>query len=139
MTTADLRLAIDRDREIFGGTRAPALEWAFRSASGYAHVAGSPDAGYCFGRRGRLFDQIGPVVAGDAAVAHALVLEVCAAANGRPVAVDAFDSHTAFTAGLRERGFVVERPFFRMSLRGRPARQMTADVREYAIFGPEFG
>jgi hypothetical protein len=83
MTTADLPSAIDRDREIFGGTRAPVLEWAFRTASGYAHVAGSPDAGYCFGRRGRLFDQIGPLVAGDAAVAHALVLEACAAANGR--------------------------------------------------------
>jgi len=148
LTIADLPFAIERDREIFGGTRAPVLQWAFHSAPRYAHVARGPDGSiqYCFGRRGRLFDQIGPVVAGDAAVAQALVQAASVAANGRPVAVDAFDSRTAFTAGLSEHGFVVERSFFRMFLaRGRSAERpqrpegVTAGVSEYAIFGPEFG
>jgi GNAT superfamily N-acetyltransferase len=165
LTIADLPLAIERDREIFGGVRAAVLDWSFCSASCYAHVAPSADGAiqYCFGRRGRLFDQIGPVVAGGAAVAHALVHTACAAANGRPIAVDAFDLQSAFTAGLRERGFVVERPFFRMRLPRRPVRRSPqgeggsseeteaglsrgvaeratpAGVVEYAIFGPEFG
>jgi len=142
LTIADLPLAIERDRGIFGGVRATVLEWSFSNASCYAHVAPSTNGAiqYCFGRRGRLFDQIGPVVAGDATVAHALLHAACAAANGRPIAVDAFDAHSAFTAGLRESGFVVERPFFRMRLsRGAAERATPAGGAEYAIFGPEFG
>ena len=41
--------------------------------------------------QGRLFDQIGPVVAGDDDIAQALVSAALAAAGDRPVAVDAFD------------------------------------------------
>jgi GNAT superfamily N-acetyltransferase len=152
MTNADLPLAIDCDREIFGGTRASVLDWAFHSAPGYAHVARTGDGAiqYCFGRRGRLFDQIGPVVAGDTAVAHALLHAACAAASGRPIAVDAFDlsaaasaeadHRTSFAAGLREQGFVVQRQFFRMRLtRGGSGGAKAPLVSEYAIFGPEFG
>ena len=163
LTIADLPLAIERDREVFGGARAAVLDWSFSHASRYAHAAPGSDGTiqYCFGRRGRLFDQIGPVVAGDAAVAHALLHAACAAADGRPIAVDAFDPRTAFTAALRESGFVVERPFFRMrwsrrssdgtnaGLSRRSPAGAVADgpVRRspqgeggaYAIFGPEFG
>ena len=63
-----------------------------RGAMPYAHVierTGVP--GYCFGRRGRLFDQIGPVVATDDEAARALVRASLAAADGRAVVVDAFD------------------------------------------------
>lgn len=139
MTRADLPLAIERDRQVFGGTRAAVLEWAFRSAPNYAHVAltSSGAIQYCFGRHGRLFDQIGPVVADDAVVAQALVGAAGAAANGRSIAVDAFDLQTAFGAGLREYGFVVERPFFRMCLSRGLVRASAPG--EYAIFGPEFG
>ena len=38
---------------------------------------------YCLGREGRLFDQIGPVVAGDDAIAQALVSAALAAAGDR--------------------------------------------------------
>src|SRR5262245_7857900 len=142
LTVADLPLAIERDREIFGGRRAAVLDRAFHDATCYASVAVSTDVAiqYCFGRRGRLVDQIGPVVAGDGGVALALLHAACAAADGRPIAVDAFDARTAFTAGLRESGFVVERPFVRMRLtRGRVEPVSAAGLLEYAIFGPEFG
>jgi hypothetical protein len=142
LTAAELSSAVERDRQVFGGSRAPVLEWAFGSAPHYAYVARHADGAiqYCLGRRGRLFDQIGPVVASHAAVARALVDAARAAAESRPVAVDAFDSRTAFTAALRESGFVVERPFFRMCLTRRLVRRSPqGEGGEYAIFGPEFG
>ncbi len=103
--------------------------------------AGRP--GYCFGRQGRLFDQIGPVVAPDDETARALVGASLAAAEGRAVVVDAFDRERAFTAWLHGCGFTGERPLFRMCRPGedgRPrAEQSGPPVRELAILGPELG
>jgi GNAT superfamily N-acetyltransferase len=145
LTPSDLELVIDRDREAFGGTRGVVLEWAFHSASQYAHVLRSGDGltHYCLGRRGRLFDQIGPVVAAGDDIALAVVSAAIAAAGDRPVVIDAFDSRTTFTTGLRLRGFSVERPLYRMcrpveseaSAVGIPRRGSLA---EFAILGPEF-
>src|SRR5436189_3549260 len=96
LTDADLAIVVEQDRETFGGTRGAVLDWAFHSAPQYAYVVRSDDTGrgpihYCLGRQGRLFDQIGPVVAGDDGIAHALVSAALAAAGDRRVAVDAFD------------------------------------------------
>jgi GNAT superfamily N-acetyltransferase len=145
LTASDLAIVIERDRETFGGMREAILDWAFHGAAQYAHVVRSGDGltHYCLGRRGRLFDQIGPVVAGREDIAEALVSAALAAAGDRRVAVDAFDSNTIFAAALRRRGFSIERPLFRMC---RPAgpRACAADVprrgplAEFAIFGPEF-
>jgi GNAT superfamily N-acetyltransferase len=148
LTTADLKTVADQDNEVFGGNRDEVLEWALDGAPQYGHVVQS-DAGlahYCLGRQGRLFDQIGPVVAGDDDIAQALVSAALAAAGGRPVVVDAFDSHSTFTASLCACGFQVQRPLFRMC---RPAgRAASSDARigirsrpalvEFAILGPEF-
>jgi GNAT superfamily N-acetyltransferase len=146
LTASDLEIVIERDSETFGGTRRAVLEWAFHDAAQYAHVVRSRDGltHYCLGRQGRLFDQIGPVVAGHEDIAQALVSGALAAAGDRPVAVDAFDSRTAFTAALRTRGFHVQRPLVRMC---RPAGSGTGatgplrhgSLAEFAIFGPEFG
>jgi len=142
----DLDIIIEGDRETFGGTRGTVLNWAFHRAAQYAYVVRSGDGltHYCLGRRGRLFDQIGPVVAGHDDIAQALVSAACAAAGGRPLAVDAFDSRAIFTAGLRSRGFRVQRPLVRMRRPARPDAGAAATLRrgplaEFAIFGPEFG
>jgi hypothetical protein len=106
---------------------------------------------YCLGRLGRLFDQIGPVVAGDDDIAHALVSAALAAAGDRRVGVDAFDPSTLreprakgrpFAAALDGDGFLVERPLIRMcrptdsGARGTASGQ--SSLREFAILGPEF-
>jgi hypothetical protein len=98
---------------------------------------------YCFGRQGRLFDQIGPVVSGDDDIAHALVSAALAAAGERRVAVDAFDSRNAFAAALRADGFIVERPLVRMCRRNNSSRACRTasepgNICEFAILGPEF-
>ena len=134
LTPADLPRVIAHDDQVFGARRQVLLEWALGGAPQYAHVIGS-GAGthYCFGRPGRLFDQIGPVVADDESAA-ALVSAALAAAEGRAVVVDAFDRHTGFTGWLVSHGFTAQRPLFRMQ-RGDAPRETNY---ERAIFGPEF-
>jgi GNAT superfamily N-acetyltransferase len=133
------------DRRVFGADRLAVLRWALERWPQYARVlADGPSHGYCFGRQGRLFDQIGPVVADGEIYARVLVAAALAASEGRHVAVDAFDDCEDFTGWLRGWGFVAQRPLFRMC---RPARggivyagrdHRDGVPREYAIFGPEF-
>jgi GNAT superfamily N-acetyltransferase len=144
LTTAELATVIERDREVFGGTRDIVLEWAFQSAAQYARVINSPDGplDYCFGRHGRLFDQIGPVVARNAERARSLLSAALEGAVDRQVAVDAFEPSDAFAAALHDLGFSVQRPLFRLC---RPAaaggamwKRRPGSFSEFAIFGPEF-
>jgi GNAT superfamily N-acetyltransferase len=145
LTTADLDIVIERDSETFGGNRGAVLEWALQGAPQYAHIVQN-DGGlthYCLGRRGRLFDQIGPVVAGREDIAQALVRAAGSAADDRPVAVDAFDSRTGFTAWLGTHGFHIQRPLFRMCRPAESGAEATGPLRrcpmaEFAILGPEF-
>ena len=145
LTAADLQIVTQQDRWVFGGTRDRLLAWVLDTAPRYGHVVRG-DAGlahYCLGREGRLFDQIGPVVAGDDGVAKALVKAALASAGGRPVVVDAFDAHHLFTTSLRTLGFQAQRPLYRMCRRaGRVATsigiQKPPALVEFAILGPEF-
>jgi ribosomal protein S18 acetylase RimI-like enzyme len=145
MRSSDLATITEQDRATFGGDRAAVLEWALHDAPQLAYVVHDSDGSihYCLGRRGRLFDQIGPVVAGDERTALALTSAALDAAADRPVVVDAFDRHSQFAAWLRSRGFLVQRPLVRMC---RPAKIKastttiaSSPVVEFAIFGPEFG
>jgi ribosomal protein S18 acetylase RimI-like enzyme len=154
LTAADLAIVIERDGEIFGGTRGAVLDWAFHAAPQYACIVRTDDGAmhYCLGRQGRLFDQIGPVVAGHEDIADALVSAALGAAGDRPVAVDAFDSPPAFSAGLRRRRFFIERPLIRMCRAAASAGpqqgvpglastfppQHASPGNEFAIVGPEF-
>jgi GNAT superfamily N-acetyltransferase len=141
----DLPVVIAQDDRIFGADRHNVLEWTLGDAQQYAHLI-ETDTGtsYCFGRPGRLFDQIGPVVAMDDGGAQALVSASLRAAEARAVVVDAFDRHAGFTDWLRSRGFSAARPLFRMSRGGpRGAWAGSGDRHcgfdERAILGPEFG
>jgi GNAT superfamily N-acetyltransferase len=151
LSAIDLDAVMAQDCRTFGGTRGPVVEWAFHGSPRYAHTVRSEAGfvGYCLGREGRLFDQIGPVVAAGDHAAGALVTAALRAAGNRSVAIDVFDSHTAFSASLHERGFSVARPLVRMC---RAAQSAAPENRvddaahesgpravEFAIFGPEFG
>jgi len=147
LADADLAIVVEQDRQTFGGTRGAVLDWAFRGAPQYAYTVPSDNTErglihYCLGRRGRLFDQIGPVVAGDDDAARALICAALGAAGNRRIAVDAFDSRLAFAAALRAHGFVVQRPLVRMCRRTDSRACAIAGGRdnicEFAILGPEF-
>ncbi len=144
LTPVDLRSVIAQDDRVFGAHRRILLEWALLGAAEYAHVIDT-DAGvqYCFGRHGRLFDQIGPVVAADDETARLLVGASLRGAGGRAVVVDAFDRHGEFTEWLQTRGFYASRPLFRMRRAARHGSKAGSKphraVSERAILGPEFG
>jgi GNAT superfamily N-acetyltransferase len=145
LTPAELPIVIAQDDRIFGARRRILLQWVLDEAPQYAHaIETDGGAQYCFGRPGRLFDQIGPVVTADDETARALVSASLSAAEGRAVVVDAFDRHTRFTGWLRSRGFNAARPLFRMCRAGdHGAWAGSGDARrgngERAILGPEFG
>jgi GNAT superfamily N-acetyltransferase len=148
LTATDLPAVAAQDARIFGGDRRAVLAWLLDRAPQYAGVvrtnAGPPS--YCLGRRGRLFAQVGPVVAGDDDAARALVTAALREAEGHAVVMDVFDSRSAFAAWLCACGFRPERPLFRMCRPGRPAPEAArtavqgnpSGLAEFAILGPEF-
>ena len=139
---ADLPEIARTDADIFGGVRSRLLERIHDAGPAYALRAGAAPMQYCLGRTGRLFDQIGPVVATTAPGAIALASAALPAAKGRPVVVDAYDGHEDFTAWLRASGFEAQRPLYRMRRPGQaPAAPVGASspLVEFAILGPEFG
>ncbi len=141
MTEDDLAAVTALDEISFGAerrdllahlsTRAPRSAWVFEKDGRIL--------GFCLGRDGWEADQIGPVIAADAAAATALCTQALAARAEpkRQVYIDAVDRHTAFAAWLRAAGFVRQRAFIRM-LKGR--NQPIGDPGPtFAIAGPELG
>jgi GNAT superfamily N-acetyltransferase len=92
--------------------------------------------GLLLGRNGRTASQIGPLVAEDDDVAHALLVHALPTVEG-PVYVDFADSKTALRAWLAECGFSAQRPLTRMLL-GRSSG-FDDETRTFAVVGPEFG
>jgi GNAT superfamily N-acetyltransferase len=143
---ADMADVIACDRLIFGAERGAILRRVHERAPQYAHIA-PHDAGppqYCFGRDGRLFDQIGPVIARDEDGARALVSAALGGADGRALMLDLVDRGATLPAWLHSVGFCSQRPLFRMrrpAARPGPADERPRESRpvEFAVLGPEFG
>jgi len=140
MLRGDLAAVSRRDREVFGADRgrllaawflrAPECAWIVDDAAGVK--------GYTFGRPGRLFHQLGPVVAADAATARDMVTRCLSPWGGRKLAMDVpLVVDAEWLDFLKSAGFVEERRFVRMFLRGHVHPGIPA--RQYAIGGPEFG
>ena len=110
--------------------RAPECAWVLRGDAG--------GRSYCFGRPGRLYHQVGPIVAADAGVARDLAAACLAGMAGRSVAIDVPRYDAEWIDYLRSAGFVEERPFTRMFLGGQPVAHPGIPARQYAICGPEF-
>ena len=135
------------DRDVFGGDRRRILEWAVAEDPGCCAIAtaNSELAGYVFGRRGRVFNHLGSVIARSRPIAQALVRHVGRTAP-RPIGIDAFDGRPGWDEWLAASGFVAERPLARMerppSVETRatvgPAHARTGGLRAFSIFGPEF-
>ena len=88
------------------------------------------------GRNGRSAVQIGPLVAEDDAVAHALLARALASIEGA-IYIDFADAKTRIGAWLAQCGFAAQRPLTRMLLRR--ATGFDDTTRTFAVVGPEFG
>jgi GNAT superfamily N-acetyltransferase len=93
-------------------------------------------AGFMLGRNGRSASQIGPLIADDDDVAHALLAHALPAIDG-PIYIDFADSKTRLRGWLAECGFSEQRPLTRMVL-GR-AQGFDKEASTYAVAGPELG
>jgi hypothetical protein len=138
MQRSDLPQVLERDREVFGANRGQVLASFFERAPDCAWVVtqGNTLRGYCFGRPGRLYHLLGPVVAEDSGTVHDLVTACFAEQNGKTFAIDAPRLNPEWTEWLASVGFAEERPFVRMFRRG--DRPPGIPSRQYAIGGPEF-
>ncbi len=139
MRRADLDAVGEWDREVFGADRRRLLRWALDLAPKQAFVleAGGGLVGYCLGRSGRLFGQIGPVVAASMDAAARLVAACRLELLGTPLAIDVPTGVRGWKERLDALGFVEQRPFVRMC-RGDNRHSGRPDE-YFAIFGPEWG
>jgi GNAT superfamily N-acetyltransferase len=138
MREKDLAAVFDWDRHVFGADRQVLLEQWFRDARDYAWLA--EDAGilgYCFGRKGHLYDQLGPIVAKHENIASELISACLRNQNRRRFALDTPTESPAWMARLASFGFEEERPFARM--RRGPLRHTGGSEYLFGIAGPEFG
>ena len=108
--------------------RLPAAAWVAEGRAGLR--------GFVLGREGRTASHLGPLVAGDPAVAAALLDAAFARVPG-PMQVDVVDTQQVLQTHLEDLGFTSRRAFTRMALgEGDPlGRRPTL----YAVAGPELG
>ena len=130
---------ITYDAEKFGARRGNLLRELHQSAPEYGFSAfrDGKVAGFCLGRHGSQFEQIGPIVADDCSITTALFENAIGQVRGKPVIMDVMCSQSQWYDYLLEIGFNVQRPFIRMRLGEGP---IVGDFScQYAIAGPEFG
>jgi GNAT superfamily N-acetyltransferase len=138
MLKGDLEAVCRWDRGVFGADRGRLLAALFDRVPECAWVTydAAGVAGYTFGRPGYLYYQLGPVVAADAATARDMVTRCLSQLGGRAFAIDVPLLDAAWLDFLKSVGFVEERHFLRMFLRGHVHPGIPE--RQYAICGPEF-
>jgi hypothetical protein len=139
LSSQDLESVLEMDRLVFGADRGALLGWALVRAPEYAWVlkGDSGVEGYCFGRHGFDFDQIGPVIADRQQAAEELVLSCLRGHGGKRFILDPPHFSEDWLRWLLRAGFVPQRPFTRMVLREN--RHPGVPQKQWAIFGPEFG
>ncbi len=113
-----------------------ALMRAFVARSGTRAWLAATRDGFVVARAGRRATQIGPLVAARTADALTLVDTALATATGR-VFIDVPARATSLVRWLEQRGFVNKRSFVRMALGD--GKLLAADLRMFALAGPEFG
>ncbi|HVW60528.1 MAG TPA: GNAT family N-acetyltransferase [Puia sp.] len=127
------------DKPIFGAGRHTLLNWTLTGAPDLAFVVKQENkiTGYCLGREGHSFTQIGPIVTHGISIAKTLLLTALTHSNKKTLILDIPRHTPEWHAWLTSIGFTEQRPFIRMyrgsnTSRGIPEKQ-------FAILGPEFG
>jgi GNAT superfamily N-acetyltransferase len=126
------------DRTITGGDRPALIGRIVGEAPEYAWRSTGEGPQYCLGRYGRLFDQIGPIVANSQQTAIVLAGAALQQVGQKSAMIDAYDENLVFVEWLQSAGFEAQRPLYRMR-RGGERHAGPAAPTEFAILGPEFG
>lgn len=140
MLKYDMDKLVKKDAFIFGANRGAVLNYLYQNSPDYALISEKSSgemAGYCFGRSGSKFEQIGPIVAETIKEARDLLLSAIANCSGKKIIVDVFSDKREWLSFLEMIGFQVQRPFCRM-YRGQLNYPGNPEM-QYAVAGPEFG
>ncbi len=139
ITARSINAVARYDAQIFGAERKSVLKSLQSMAPelGFVAMDGKAIIGFCLGRAGENFTQIGPVVADSPTVAAALLYQALAQCRGQDVIIDSLDRQAAFNGVLAELGFQVQRPFIRMC-KGKLKHPGVPQM-QFAIAGPEVG
>jgi len=139
ITPRDLPELVLLDKMIFGADRAelinrlyqryPELAWLIEDRSRIA--------GFCLGRQGQSFTQIGPVHASSEIAARALISVAGNQLAGQPVVVDIHADKPAVKKWLEGNGFTSQRSFERMFLKNNTCPGIKKN--QYLTSGPELG
>ena len=139
LAPADLKNVIAYDSNIFGAERGHVLTHLHQNNKRYSFVYKQDGkiCGYCMGRSGHDFEQVGPIVADNDEIAQALLLRALKMSRKKSVLIDCVDDKDDFYQLLNSLGFELQRPFVRMFLGGVP--KGIKMHRQFAISGPELG
>lgn len=139
ITNNDFAEIAKTDKAVFGADRMPVLQFIARNNPVTARklIRNDTLTGYCLGRPGTNFYQVGPIVAETEQDAIDLVKEVLSTLAGRAVVVDVPTDQCDFLEWLVSSGFMEERPFIRMYYGSNAHPGLPENV--YAISGPELG
>jgi len=134
-----LPAVLEYDRPIFGADRSAILSALQRNAPPLAFMTERDGrlSGYCLGRTGSRYKQIGPLAAETLDLARDLFLAALSNCADQKVIVDIAFHQPGWNQFLRDLGFVEQRPFSRMAL-GDFAHPVQ-HAKQLAIAGPEMG
>ncbi|MEP7252337.1 MAG: GNAT family N-acetyltransferase [Ginsengibacter sp.] len=135
----DLDAIANFDHAIFGADRSELLQLLFEGAPHLAFMIkeGNNILGYCFGRNGYQFMQVGPIVAINNNVAKELAIAALKSCVGQQVILDVITLNDEWINWLISIGFTEQRSFMRMC-RGTNIYPDMID-KQFAIVGPESG
>jgi len=127
------------DTPVFGARRGDVLRYLMNNSPEYAYCLKTDGriSGYCLGRSGSRFEQIGPLIAEKQDDAMELLTTAMKPCRGKSVIVDTFADNKSWLDYLTSLGFKVQRPLTRM-YRGE-LKYPGIPERQYAIAGPEIG
>jgi GNAT superfamily N-acetyltransferase len=127
------------DKEVFGADRTELITGLYESYPELAWLIRENNrlAGFCLGRPGQNFTQIGPVDSASDKHATALIRSAVNQITGHPVVLDIPANKSDTMHWLEAYGFKAQRPFERMYLKVNPHPGRTDNV--YLIAGPELG
>lgn len=139
MDAEGMAAVLDLDKTIFGTDRSYLLKTLYQNypVKAFLRKQDQKIDGYIFGRDGIRFNYLGPVSALSSDSARSLIAKALMILNNQPVALDILEDKEDLLKWLESIGFVRQRHFVRMYLKGNPYPGIKEN--QYLISGPEFG
>ncbi len=139
MNSADIPEVAQFDEKVFGADRTALI---LRTYENYPELAwlireNNRVVGFCLGKRGLDFTQIGPAYASSEKGAKALIRSAINQLNKQAVVVYILSDKTETESWLTANGFTSQRPLDRMYLNHNPHPGIIE--KQYLICGPELG